>query len=73
MKVGQEWEKAHNDGPSSPPTRIRIVAIPSLDLGKKPKALVESDMGTHWGRRRYISLSALNNMPSGYRLTKEAP
>lgn len=71
---GQEWEKAHCDGPSSPPTRIRIVAIIMADLEGTPvRAWVQSQLpGNRWGRLRSMSLKALTNAPKGYRLVKEA-
>ena len=65
------WEKAHNDEPSSPPTRIQVVALPTPAWNEKPRALVESRINDGWGRRREILLSALNNKPSGYRLVRD--
>lgn len=73
VRPGQEWEKSHNDGPSSPPTRIRVVAIQADTPARRARALVESQINDGWGRRRLLLLSRLNNQPSGYRLVKDGP
>lgn len=73
VRPGQEWEKRHNDGPSSPPTRIRVVAIQDATPVRRASALVESQINDGWGRRRLLLLSKLNNQPSGYRLVQDAP
>jgi len=71
IRPGQEWEKAHNDGPSSKPTRIRVLEV----NGSMRQYLVVGTV-TPDGRvirRRPLLAYALSNTPSGYVLVKDAP
>jgi hypothetical protein len=70
-RVGQEWLKRHNDGPSSPPTHIRIVEWQHDARGPELHGFVESRLPSgKWGRRRRIFIGTLR---SAYACVKEAP
>lgn len=70
IRVGQEWSKAHNDGPSSPPTRIRVMDV--RHLGQHLTVATVTPDG-RLIRKRDLLGAALTNTPSGYMLAKDAP
>lgn len=68
IRVGQEWEKAHNDGPSSRPTRVRVLGVTCR--GKHLRVGTVTPDGRVI-RERDLLGSALTNTPGGYMLVKD--
>lgn len=69
VKMGQEWAKDHNDGPSSAPTRVRVLETPTTNRVKVGTVTPDGRVI----REREMMVSALNNTRSGYRLVTDAP